>query len=207
MNISEYIKYNFLSFVVLVVLVILLLKQCGGAPVPPAPTIKRDTVWVHNQRLVTIPSPQLIKTVPVEIITKEYLPDTNYAVLIAQYSALVEKFLASNIYKDKIQIDSIGHIFITDTVSNNLLIGKSVIWDIKYPVITNVVTLKAPLHNQIYVGGGIGASQGAIVNQINAGALFKNKKDQIFGVSAGINSQGNTQYGVNFYYKISLRKK
>jgi hypothetical protein len=35
--------------------------------------------------------------------------------------------------------------------------------------------------------------------------LYKNKKDQIFGASLGINTNGSVVYGVSSYWKIKLK--
>ena len=104
--------------------------------------------------------------------------------------------------QDSIKIDSIGYVKITDTVQKNLIIGRSSNVNVKYPIIKETITLPYTPKNQLYIGGSV---QLGPVGQLNGGVLFKNKKDQIFGGSVGITSQGQILYGANSYWKIKLK--
>ena len=57
----------------------------------------------------------------------------------------------------------------------------------------------------MYIGGGLQGNQYNIINSINGGILYKNKKDQIYGLSVGINTNGQEVYGVSSYWKIKLK--
>jgi hypothetical protein len=199
----EFIKNNFLSVIILGLVLILFFSK--GKEPKSTTTILRDTVWVHTDSTVYT-KPQIIKTIPVIYTerTKEYIPDTNYSQLVSQYNHLVNKYLASNIYKDSLKIDSIGHIYIKDTVSNNLLKGRSISYSLKYPLINNYIPINPK--NQIYYGGGVLGSPTEIINNIHVGALLKTKRDRIVGLNVGLNSTGSLTYGVSSYWKISFRK-
>lgn len=200
-------KIDFLNLVIAILVIVLLFKQCNLEPVEPAqPTVKRDTVWIYKDSTV-YSKPQVVKTisVPVEQWTKEYLPDTNYAKLVKQYQDVVSQFLAKNVTKDSLKIDSIGYVHVTDTVSKNVVTGRSYKYSLKYPVITNTITLPEKKKNQFYYGGGLQGGNINALDQINAGLLFKNKKDQIYNITVGLNSQGRIIYGANAYWKISLK--
>jgi hypothetical protein len=204
---KETIQKNFLSIVVVVLIVILLLQRCGSGDTEPAPgvIIKRDTTWIVKDSTI-ITKPQLVNTieVPVERWETEYLPDTNYAKLLEQYVALSAKFLQMGIYQDTVKLDSFGYVAIKDTVTKNALSGRLVDYHIKVPKITETITIPEKKKNQVYIGGMIGGSKEQIVNQINAGLMLKTKRDQIIGVNAGINTQGQVVYGVQSYWKIKL---
>jgi hypothetical protein len=204
---KETIQKNFLNIVIVVLLAIILLQRCGGGNTASEPTVivKRDTVWIVKDSTI-ITKPQLVKTIeiPVERWETEYLPDTNYAKLLEQYVTLSSKFLQMGIYQDTVKLDSFGYAAIKDTVSKNTLVGRSVNYHIKVPKITETIIIPEKKVNQMYVGGMIGGSKEQIVNQINAGLLLKTKKDQIIGVNAGINTQGQVVYGVQSYWKIKL---
>lgn len=179
-------------------------------PEAPKPIIVRDTVWVAKTGSATT-TPQLINSIPypVDRLTKEvqYLPDTNYQKLVVQYQNLLQLYLTKNIQKDSLKIDSIGYVSVTDTVTKNLIANRKFSYNLKYPVITNTITLPPKPRNQLYIGGGIQGNQTSLVNQFNAGLLWKNKKDQIFGVYSGINTDVKLQFGVQSYWKINLRRK
>ena len=57
----------------------------------------------------------------------------------------------------------------------------------------------------MYIGGGLQGNQYNIINSINGGLLYKNKKDQIYGLSVGINTNGQIVYGISSYWKIKFK--
>lgn len=202
----KFIKDNFAILLVLVLLIIIFLQRCNQQPVQPVPpTIIRDTVWVKYDSVV-YSKPQIITTIHVS--SKDsliYVPDTNYKKLVAQYQNVVDQLLAKNIFHDSVRIDTNGYVFITDTVQKNLITGRSSKINIKYPVIKETIIEHAPPTNQLYVGGGIQGGKQSFVNEVNAGILLKNKKDQIFGASVGTNINGQLIFGVQSFWKIKLK--
>jgi hypothetical protein len=126
-----------------------------------------------------------------DTIINQYIPDTNYAKLVIQYQEIVNQLLAKNIMEDSVRIDSNGYVKITDTVQKNLIVGRGTQVNIKYPIITETITLPAKKVNQLYVG---------------ASALLKTRNDFLFGGSLSINTYGDLQYGVNAFWKIKLKK-
>jgi hypothetical protein len=192
---------------------VILIQRCGGGgrdiETIVEPKIIRDTSWVIKDSIINT-KPQVISTepyaVPIDRWNTEYLPDTNYDKLISQYESLVRELLAKNISSDSIKIDSIGHVYITDTVSKNMITGRSTRYNVKYPIITNTVIVPQKKKTQIYLGGGVQGEKSGIINQINAGLLLKTKKDQIFGLYAGTSLNGNAVYGVQSFWKIKLKK-
>ena len=203
----QFITKNLLTLMVGALLLIVILQQCKGTPEIEAPSVVRDTVLVVKESL-TVSKPQLTKTIEIEshdsIIMKEYVPDTNYAKLVAQYQEVVNQLLAKNIMQDSVAIDSVGYVKITDTVQKNLIVGRSVQSKISYPIITETITLPAKKTNQLYVGGAILGSPAP--NAIMGSALLKTRNEKMFGGSLSINTYGDLQYGIHSYWKIKLKK-
>lgn len=209
----KFIKENFLNLVLIILIVVLFLQRCTEHKVvqtPPQITIVRDTVWVIHDSTV-YSKPQLIKTIPVpyEKLEVKYLPDSNYPNLVKQYWSVVDRLLAINIQEDSLKIDSIGYVKVTDTVNENMIVGRSYKYDLKYPKIKETITIKEPYKpkNQLYIGGGVSGTKLNLFDQFDVGVLFKNKKDQIYGTKVGMTLSGNVQYGIQSYWKLSLRKK
>jgi hypothetical protein len=203
-------KISISELLIVALLIIILLQRCGGShPAEPVvPKIIRDTVWVNNNgSVITKPTVtnNIPYAVPIDRWNTEYLPDTNYSKLLKQYEELVRKFLATNIQKDSVKIDSIGHVYITDSVTSNLIKNRNVTWDLHYPVITTTIIVPEPKRTQWYFGGAIQGEQGEMVDQIDAGILIKNKKDQIYGGYVGINTLGHLQFGIQSYWKIKIK--
>jgi hypothetical protein len=209
-----FIKNNIIPLIILIVLLLVLLRTCRQTPAATSSTvIVKDTVWIHTDSTV-YNEPQILETIPypVDRITKEYLPDTNYDALVKKYIGLVDKYLATNISLDSIRIDSIGYVRIVDSISKNMIVGRSVNYKLKYPtikeIVTKTITVPEEKRRQVYVGGGVfvdPVADNVLFKNVNAGFLYKTKKDQILG--AGVQWDGKTvNYGLSTYLKLSFRK-
>lgn len=139
--------------------------------------------------------------------TIEYVPSEEYSDLLEQFNDLKIALLSKNIYKNEIPIDTFGNIKITDTIQRNMIVGRGWTTDIKVPEKTITITnnIYPKPKRQLYVGGGIFLSQNEPVRQINVGLLLKNKKDQIYSVSAGIDLKGTPEFGIHSYWKIKIK--
>lgn len=209
-SISNILKSNFLSLVILILLIVILLKNCKSTPSIEQPVkVIRDTTWIIKDSTI-YSKPQLIKTIPVNVsrdtIINHYIPDTNYSRLLAQYQEVVKKYLDTNLYSDSVRIDTIGYVKVTDTVSQNQILKRGYRINVKYPIITETIIKPAPKVRQLYAGGQVSGLAGSPVNGINAGLLYKTKKDYIIGANAGFDRDGNITYGVQSYWKIKLKK-
>jgi hypothetical protein len=211
---KTFIEKNFSNIVIVVLLVIIFLQRLdgGGQEVSLNGNKKDTTVLVinHVYKDTTKSKPVFIKGERDTVLESSvyYLPSDNYDSLYVQYTTLKEQFLSKNIYADSVQIDTFGYIKVVDTLQKNQMVGRSFIKDLKIPekTITITNTIYPEPKRQLYVGGGVLGNTDDIVGQIQAGLLLKNKKDQIFGLSTGINANGSVQYGVSSYWKIKLKK-
>ena len=196
---------NILSIAILILAVIIVLQRSNSSPdIIEKPIVIRDTVWQKKDSLIYT-SPKVVQTIPVKIISEKYLPDPNYDKLVLQYQELVKLHLSKNVQKDSVQIDSIGFVKVTDTVQNNVVQNRKWEYNIKYPIIKETIIQPPKRVNQLYIGGGLQGNQYNIINSINGGLLYKNKKDQIYGLSVGINTNGQAVYGVSSYWKIKFK--
>jgi hypothetical protein len=167
-------------------------------------TLHDTTFQVHDSLIV---KRLKVKQIIHDTLPPEYIADTNYPKLKAQYDTLVKEYLAKNTYTDTLKIDSIGWIAVADTVKKNQLENRSYKWNYKIPVITNTITIQnyEKPKNQIYIGGGIDVNKGITVNNIHIGGLLKTKKDHILGITIGTQIDGGVVYGFQSYWKIKLR--
>ena len=196
---------NILSIAILILAVIIVLQRSNSSPdIIEKPIVIRDTVWQKKDSVIYT-SPKVVQTIPVKIISEKYLPDPNYDKLLLQYQELVKLHLSKNVQKDSVKIDSIGFVKVIDTVQNNIVQNRKWEYNIKYPIIKETVIQPSKKVNQLYIGGGLQGNQYNIINSINGGILYKNKKDQIYGLSVGINTNGQVVYGVSSYWKIKFK--
>jgi hypothetical protein len=202
-------KTSFFTGIILVLVFIILLQRACTPKCPevstPEPGVHVDTVYKDIVKTET-------KRVTIHKTDTQYVrepwmvPDTNYAALKQQFENLVAKYASKNIYQDTIYIDSIGTVVLTDTVRKNMLAQRLYIHNYKIPTITVTKTIPLPPKRQVYVGGAVGATYPVAVSNVQAGILFKNKKDQIFGLSAGLDTRGIMTYSLSSYWKISFKR-
>ena len=207
----DFISKNVLSLLVLVLVLILLLQRCGSdGTIPKATHDTVTSIQYHYIKDTGYSKPIFIKGQRDTILESsvEYIPSQDYNELYNQFEELKQAVLSKNIYTDKLKIDSFGTIDITDTIQKNQIIGRKYISNLIIPTKTITITNTIPEKpkNQFYIGGGIQGSQVRLIQGFDAGLLLKNKKDQIFGVAVGMNTDGMIRYGIQSYWKIKLHK-
>jgi hypothetical protein len=217
----KWIKDNWLIVIILIGAFILFLNRnpFGG----PDSNNKADTSVKSN----TVYVPQAPIQIPVYIPIRERVqaptnipPDYNasadYKELLKQYQDIVNRYLSTTTYKDSVILkDSagkqVGVVNLEDKISKNEIISRKPDYQLTFPVTTNTITITQPYkpRNQIYLGGGLTGTQLSPVDGAYLGFLWKNKRDQIYGLNAGIINVNGTiqpQFGINMYYKIKLKK-
>jgi hypothetical protein len=206
------IERTILSSAVIALLAILVIKDgCGGKTQQLEPKIDTVVRVVIKEVHDTIKSkPKLVKSEPIikwDTVPK-YIPDTNYAKLLEQYTALGDKYFSRNIYNDSINIDTLGKLKVSDTVVSNEIVGRKFIYDFKKYEITKTITIREPYKpvNKVYFGGGITSSKNRLINSISLGILFQNKNDRVMEFDAGIGTDGSPVYGFSSYWKVRLKK-
>jgi len=195
-----------ISYIIIAVLIIIIfLGRCSNSTIITPPKIIRivDTVRITD----TIKSkPKLIKveSTPREQWDTVYIPDTSYRGLKRQYLDMADDYLSNKYYSDTVYIkDSInGWLYIKDTVRKNTLTGRGLEYSLSYPKVTTIITLPAPKVRQLYIGGELHGNKISPISVVAVGLLYKDKKDQIFGVSVGYSDQ--IIFGVSSYWKIKL---
>lgn len=175
----------------------------------PLPQSKTDTiVQIKYERIVEYghSKPIYIKgerDVVYENSIEYVLSEEDYG-LVEKFDTLNELFSMRNIYMDSIKIDTFGYIKLIDTVQGNKFSGRSFTTNVVIPektvTITNTIYPKPT--RQFYIGGGISGNKISPINSVNAGLLYKDRRDRLFGIGASYN--GQIYYGISSYWKIKL---
>ena len=195
---------NKILVVIIVVLLMVLSFEKSGCN---SPQIKADTVTLHDTTWQVHDSLIIkklkVKEVIHDTLPPEYIADTNYPKLKAQYDALVISYLAKNIYADTLKLDTLGYIAVADTLYKNELQNRSYKYNYKIPTvtITNTITKIAPPKSNLFMGGGVSGNANGL-HLLQGGFLYKSKKDKVFGLNLGINGNNQIVYGVQSYWKI-----
>ena len=192
-----------LVFIVIVLMFTVTLQHKGCNP----SQIKADTVTLHETTWKThdslIIKKLVIKNTIHDTLPPEYIADTNYPKLKAQYDALVIAYLAKNIYADTVKLDTLGYVAVADTVHKNELLGRSYKYNYKIPTVTvtTTITKQAPPKGALFMGGGVTGNKNGL-DVLQGGLLYKSKQDKLFGLNIGINGNSQVVYGVHSYWKI-----
>lgn len=166
--------------------------------------VVHDTTWRIHDSLIVKKVP-VLKEIIVEIASKpEMLPDTNYATLKRQYMALLQLYLNKVIYSDTIRVGNYGYIAVLDSIQQNKLTSRKIRENYKIPEIkeTKTITRYLPPSRALFVGGGINTSNSIGIRGIEAGIIYKTKKDALLNVKAQVDLDGNPLYGFGYYYKL-----
>jgi hypothetical protein len=195
------------TIIILVLVAVLILREIGcsggsgnGGKIDTVRVV--DTLWEKHD--TTIYKKLTVKETIHDTMPPEYLPSPMYDSLLVQYNELAKDFLARNIYEDTLKVPAIKGLFIVkDTVKNNKLLGRSWTADFILPTVKETVTITKtlPPKRQLFIGGGITGSQ-TQMQSINAGILYKTRKERILGVTGGINQDFKPQVGVSLYWKL-----
>jgi hypothetical protein len=169
--------------------------------------VKVDTVVEYIKIHDTLVQPGEIEFIKGETDTLwlteiEYQPDPEHERLLQQYMVLGNKHFAKNSFETRFPIAGYGSATVRDTVIENKLVGSGLELDVIFPSKTITVTKPAPPVNNWFIGTSISGDREQFVNSVNVGALYKDKKDKIFGASIGFNETGRLQYGISSYIKI-----
>ena len=176
-------------------------KGCNGSNIKADTVTLHDTAWkIHDSLII---KKLKVKEIIHDTLPPEYIADTNYPKLKAQYDALVIAYLVKNIYADTVKLDTLGYVAVADTVHKNELLGRSYKYNYKIPTVTvtNTITKQAPAKGALFMGGGVTGNKIGL-DVLHGGLLYKSKQDKLFGLNIGINGNSQVVYGVYSYWKI-----
>ena len=195
------------SIIGILVVVILLQMQCGPTDVIIEEKVKIDTAY-KNVNLVETKYLTVYRTVTKRLPGDTvFIPDTNYNKLKEQYILLSKSYAARNLYIDTVKIDSIGILVVNDTIQYNAIRKRTYKHDYKIPTITKTITKKADPTRQLYLGMQLSVEPKPL-NYANAqfGLLYKDKKDRMFGVHAGLSQSQIPYVGLSTYILLNPTK-
>ena len=195
---------KYLDIIIIALLIVIFLEMCKR-PVGSSQIISHyDTMWIKKDSVIHSNPKVIIKEGSLDtIILKEYLPDTSsISKLIVQYDKLLKEFAERKIYTDSAKIDTVGMLYITDTVATNKIEGRSIHYNYKLPFI--IKTIPETKKNQWYFGWDIRGKEGEFLDELSGGIMLRNKKNHIFGATVGIGTDNQLKVGLSSYWLIKL---
>ena len=189
---KDYFKNIQTVLIVVLVIVILLMRSCSGNVQPTEPVVIRDTVveyvTIEKEYPVYVPKIKYITKVSIDTFTTPI--DTS--VILADYYAI-------RTYEDTQVLDSLD-LTITDTVSQNQILGRKIAYNFTYP--RNTITETIYINNrEFYWGVGVAGATNQL-NYVGGELLYRNKKKQAYGLGIGINQDLVPVISGRMYWKL-----
>ena len=177
---------------VVLVVIIFLMRGCSSTPASTEPRIERDTVTEY----ITIEKESIVYQPKIKYITKvdidTFLTPVDTLAILADYYAI-------RTYEDTQVLDSLN-VTITDTVSQNQILGRQIAYNFTYPRKTIKETVYIN-QRELYFGlRGIGNMDQ--VSYLGGEMLFRNKKKQIYSFGAGVDQNLVPVISLSMYWKL-----
>ena len=166
-----------------------------------------DTVDIVKTKVVTKKGDDIYHET---IVEKEVLIPA-----VIDTAALLKDYYPKVLYKDVLVLpDSLGTVAVTDTISQNKILGRTFNASVKQRIIKETTIVKEPAKTQLYYGLNGGFNKVDVVTSIGAGLILKTKKDKIYQFNLGVNNRvvdgttgGLSPYiGFGTYWKIRVKK-
>jgi hypothetical protein len=219
------LKFDIKTLIIIIEFIIILyLRSCGGNG--GVVNTGDGTVKVDGKKYDVVNT--IIDTIYIPITDtrivykrgKDIYHDTTIYVNVpvnvpVDTAEILKDFYAKNIYVDTLKFqDSLGFITIVDTISQNVIDGRTWISNLKNRTITKTVYLKEKPRNKVYYGFGLGLNKQQLFSSLETGFILNTKKDQIYKLDFGVNNGtfGYENYGlipfvkVGTYIKIRVKK-
>jgi uncharacterized protein YceK len=178
--------------VIVLVVIIFLMRGCSSTPASTEPRIERDTVTEY----VTIEKESIVYQPKIKYITKVDIDTFSTPV---DTLAILADYYAIRTYEDTQVLDSLN-ITITDTVSQNQILGRQIAYNFTYPRKTIKETVYIN-QRELYFGlRGIGNIDQ--VSYLGGEMLFRNKKKQIYSFGVGVDQNLVPVISLSMYWKL-----
>jgi hypothetical protein len=189
---SKYFKNIQSLLIVVLIVVIFLMRSCSGKGTPVEPQIIRDTI---------VESVIIEKEYPVYIPKVKYITKVNIDTFSTPIdtSAILSDYYAIKTYEDKQILDSLN-LVITDTISQNQILGRKIAYNFTYPR----KTIKETIYlnkRELYFGVGVTGNPDQL-QYLGGEMVYKNKKRQAYGLGVGVDQNLVPVISVRMYWKL-----
>jgi len=210
-------KFSTIKNIVLIALIAIFVYQLKSGKINIGKTIMvagkpyevikeiHDTTEVTKTKVVTKKGADIVH----ETIKEVQIP------AVVDTAALLHDYFAKNIYKDTLRLpDSLGYVFLTDTITKNQILGRTFNAKVKQRVITNTTIVKELPKTKVFYGIEGGFNKADVVSHLGLGVLINTKSDKIYNLGIGVanrttdGTNGKLSAYINggVYWKIRLRK-
>jgi transcriptional antiterminator Rof (Rho-off) len=204
-------KLDFKTLMILcLIIIILLLRMCDGESneVKKGDTIKvngkkyevvdhrRDTTYITRDSIVYKKG----KDIKVEVKVPVYVPAN------VDTQEILKDYFSRRFYIDTLDLGQKSFVIVKDTITENKILSRVFESSITERIINDTLFLVEPPKRQMFIGFQMGFDKKDIINYGGLSLLYKDKKDKIFGLGLGINSNSQPTIMGSMNWKIKLKK-
>jgi hypothetical protein len=177
---------------VVLVVIIFLMRGCSGTPASTEPRVERDTIIEY----VTIEKEYPVYVPKVKYVTRVNIDTFSIPI---DTSAILADYYAIRTYEDTQVLDSLD-LTITDTVSQNQIVGRKIAYNFTYPRKTIKETIYLN-QRELYVGlRGIGNLDQ--ISYLGGEMLYRTKKKQVYSFGVGVDQNLVPVIALSMYWKL-----
>jgi len=210
---------NLKNIAIAVLVVIVLLEYFNPGGKMPGRTVriegKKYEVIKHDIDTFEVVKTKVVTKKGADIYHETIVEKEVVIPTIVDTAALLKDFFAKNVYKDTLRLpDSLGIVALTDTITQNKILGRTFNASVKQREIKETLIVKELPKTQVYYGFNGGFNKADVVSNIGAGVIIKTKKDKIYQLGAGVanrtvdgtNGSLSPYLGAGVYWKIKFKK-
>jgi hypothetical protein len=166
-----------------------------------------DTVDIVKTKVVTKKGEDIYHEI---IVEKEVIIPA-----VIDTAALLKDYYSKVLYKDVLVLpDSLGTVAVTDTISQNRILGRTFNANVKQRTIKETTIVKELPKTKVFYGLEGGFNKVDFVSSVGAGVLINTKKDKIYQLGLGVDNRTTDGTNGSFspyirggvYWKIKLKK-
>jgi len=210
---------NLKNIAIAVLVVIVLLEYFNPGGKMPGRTVRIDgkkyEVIKHDIDTFEVVKTKVVTKKGADIYHETIVEKEVVIPTIVDTAALLKDFFAKNVYKDTLRLpDSLGMVAVTDTITQNKILGRTFNASVKQREIKETLIVKELPKTQVYYGFNGGFNKADVVSNVGAGVIVKTKKDKIYQLGAGVanrtvdgtNGSLSPYVGAGVYWKIKFKK-
>jgi hypothetical protein len=210
---------NFKNIAIAALIIFVLLELWNPGGIMPGKTIriegKKYEVIKHEIDTVDIVKTKVVTKKGDDIYHETIVEKEVFIPAVIDTAALLKDYYSKVLYKDVLVLpDSLGTVAVTDTISQNKILGRTFNANVKQRTIKETTIVKELPKTKVFYGLEGGFNKADFVSSVGAGVLINTKKDKIYQLGLGVDNR--TTDGTNgtfspyvrggVYWKIKLKK-
>jgi hypothetical protein len=210
---------NFKNIAIVALIIFVLLQWFNPGDILPGKKVfiagKAYEVIKHEIDTVDIVKTKVVTKKGEDIYHETIVEKEVIIPAVIDTAALLKDYYSKVLYKDVLVLpDSLGTVAVTDTISQNRILGRTFNANVKQRTIKETMIVKELPKTKVFYGLEGGFNKADFVSSVGAGVLINTKKDKIYQLGVGVDNR--TTDGTNgtfspyvrggVYWKIKFKK-